>query len=210
MLRRCTILSFVGLLVAGCDHGARASHVRHGGEAEAMGHEDLDAHSVPTDPATVAAAARVRVLSTERLDCQTEALGIVDVHESVDNQEAALDILRRRAAARGAEAVTGVEFRHGEGGPAKTHLSGMAVRCKDLLRGRRYDVLERLEIADGMGREDQAFDKLKARARAIGANLIVDVRFGHGESKSEGVRVSGTAVRAYDAPPPGDEGRAQR
>jgi uncharacterized protein YbjQ (UPF0145 family) len=203
MLRGYLALSFVGLLVAGCHHEGRAGHARHGGESEAADHAGGDAHSVPTDPATVAAAARVRVLSSERLDCATEALGIVDVHENVDNQDAALDILRRRAAARGAEAVTGVEFRHGEGGREKTHLSGMAVRCRDLLRGRQYDVVQRLEITDGMGREDEAFDKLKSRARALGANLIVDVRFGHGESGSEGVRVSGTAVRAYDPPPSG-------
>lgn len=92
---------------------------------------------------------------------------------------------------------------HGEGGREKTHLSGMAVRCRDLLRGRHYDIVQRLEITDGMGREDEAFDTLKSRARALGANLIVDVRFGHGESGAEGVRVSGTAVRAYDSPPSG-------
>lgn len=204
MLKRWITVVVVSGACAACEHGAQ---LRHGGEhgdshtSEGDSYEAAeagDAHAIPTDPATVAAATRVRVLSTERLPCATEALGIVDVHERVNNQEAALDILRRRAAARGAEAVTGVEFRHGEGGPAKTHLSGMAVRCRDLLRGRKYDVIEHMVIDDRMGREDAAFARLKAAANALGANLVIDVKFVHGEAGTGGVRVSGTAVRASE------------
>jgi len=204
MLERWVTVVVVSAACAACEHGAQ---FRHGGEhadshkSESDSHEAAeagDAHAIPTDPATVAAAARVRVLSTERLPCATEALGMVDVHERVDNQEAALDILRRRAAARGAEAVTGVEFRHGEGGRAKTHLSGLAVRCRDLLRGRKYDVIQHMVIDDRMGREEAAFARLKVQANALGANLVIDVKFVHGEAGTGGVRVSGTAVRARE------------
>ena len=79
-------------------------------------------------------------------------------------------------------------------------MSGTAVRCKDLLNGRKYDVLEHIVIKVKMGAEDEAFDELKRRARVLGANLILEAKFRLGESASEGVTVSGTAVRAYEAP----------
>jgi uncharacterized protein YbjQ (UPF0145 family) len=44
------------------------------------------------------------------------------------SHEAALDVVRRRAAELGADAVVGVEFHHGEGDGQPTHLSGLAVR----------------------------------------------------------------------------------
>lgn len=143
----------------------------------------------------------MRVLSDERLSCTSQVLGIVDVHEPVENDEAALDILRRRAAALGAEAITGVEFRHGDG-HERTHMSGTAVRCKDLLNGRSYDVLEHLVIKATMGSEDEAFDELKRRARALGADLILEAKFRHGESPGEGVVVSGTAIRTREGTGP--------
>ncbi len=186
------------ILATGCAPlaSSRMAHDEHG---EARGHGDdgdeaLGHHEIPTDPVIVAAAAKVRVLSDERLSCTSQVLGIVDVHEPVETDEAALDILRRRAAALGAEAITGVEFRHGDG-HERTHMSGTAVRCKDLLNGRAYDVLDHLVIKAKMGGEDEAFDELKRRARALGANLILEAKFQHGESSAEGVVVSGTAIR---------------
>ena len=77
----------------------------------------------------------MRVLPGEA-ECTAEVLGLVDVHEPVKSTAEGLELLRRRAAVLGAEAVVGVEFEHGEGGAEKTLLSGTAVRCKDLLRGR--------------------------------------------------------------------------
>ncbi len=43
------------------------------------------------------------------------------------SHDAALDLLRRRAAAMGADAVVGVEFHYGEAEGQPTHLSGLAV-----------------------------------------------------------------------------------
>ena len=176
----------------------RAEHAEHGDDHDGDADDHLAHHPVPTDAATVAAAAKVKVLNDSSLSCASQVLGIVDVHEPVESDEAALDILRRRAAALGAEAITGVEFRHGNG-HERTHMSGTAVRCKDLLNGRQYDVLDRIVIKAKMGGEDEAFDELKRRARTVGANLILDAKFRHGESASEGVVVSGVAVRAYEA-----------
>jgi uncharacterized protein YbjQ (UPF0145 family) len=148
------------------------------------------------DPSVIAAAARVQVLPGE-LGCTSEVLGLVDVHEPVKSTAEGLEVLRRRAALLGAEAVVGVEFEHGEGGGEKTHLSGTAVRCNDLLRGRKYDVLEKLEVAGAMEHEEDALRELERRARARGANLILDVHFDHGEG--DRTKLTGTAVRAYRA-----------
>jgi uncharacterized protein YbjQ (UPF0145 family) len=197
------IIAVASLVLVACTFGCGpvgASRTpvdeHHEGHEGGGGDEVLEHHEVPTDPAIVAAAAKVRVLNDQALSCVSQVLGIVDVHEPVESDEAALEILRRRAAALGAEAVTGVEFRHGDG-HERTHMSGTAVRCKDLLDGRKYDVLERIVVNAKMGGEDEAFDELKRRARALGANLILEAKFRHGESSGEGVTVSGTAVRAY-------------
>ena len=181
-------LATSALFAVGCAPSMRSAH-----HAEAARSDDALA-----DPAVVAAASRVRVIPG-KLDCASELLGLVDVHEHVDSQAAALELLKRRAALLGADAVTGVEFEHGEAGEA-THLSGSAVRCKDLLRGRRYDVLGKIEVTAAMDHEDEALAELKARARARGANLIIDVGFEHGDATI--TRVVGTAVRAFESPTP--------
>ena len=70
----------------------------------------------------------ILVLQTTKLDRFAEVVGVVDVHEAMGSDQAALEGLREKAAAMGADAVVGVEFHHGEGGGEPTHLSGMAVR----------------------------------------------------------------------------------
>src|SRR5438132_711368 len=117
-------------------------------------HED---EPLPTDPAIVAKAANVKVLKNDSMGCPTEALGPVDVHKKMENTQKALDALKLRAAALGADGVIGVDFEHGEGGEAPTHLSGMAVRCRDLLQGRKYEVIGRVSIKGAMGKEEEAF-----------------------------------------------------
>jgi hypothetical protein len=83
---------------------------------------DSDPGGSPSD------ASRVLVLQTTKLDRYAEVIGVVDVHEAMGTEQAALATLRRKAAAMGADAVIGVEFHHGEGEGEPTHLSGMAVR----------------------------------------------------------------------------------
>jgi uncharacterized protein YbjQ (UPF0145 family) len=125
------------------DHG----HDHHGGEHADDDDHDHDHAPVPDDPATRALAARVRVMQGEDIGCSTEALGLVDVHSHMHETDHALDVLKRRAAVLGAEAVLGVDFHHGEGGHEPTHLSGMAVRCHDLVKGRSYDVISKLDVS---------------------------------------------------------------
>jgi uncharacterized protein YbjQ (UPF0145 family) len=73
-------------------------------------------------------ASNVVVLQTTKLDRYAEVVGVVDVHEPMGDEQAALQRLREKAAEMGADAVVGVEFHHGEGEGEPTHLSGMAVR----------------------------------------------------------------------------------
>ena len=169
----------------------RADHDHHDGDDD---HDD-DHDPRPASPAVLAAAAKVTVLQNDDMSCETEALGLVDVHCSMHGTRTALDELKARAAALGAEAVTGVDFHHGGGGHEHTHLSGMAVRCRDLLGGRSYDVIARLDVDGAMGKEDAAFGELMSRAGAMNADLVVGIRFVHGEGGDQPTRVSGTAVR---------------
>src|SRR5579864_1052735 len=149
--------------------------------ADADEDEAAEERAIVNDPRMIAAARNVRVIQNESLDCPSEVLGLVDIHERVESVDRALEVLRRKAAKVGAEAVIGVEFHHGEPGEEPTHLSGMAVRCNDLIKGRQYDVLGRIEVPGDMGDEDAAYDKLRERASAMHADLIIDIGFEHGE-----------------------------
>ncbi len=79
-------------------------------------------------PHREAPAPDVLILQSTHLDRPSEVVGIVDVHEEMGHHEAALDALRRKAAAMGADAVVGVEFHHSDSHGEPTHLSGLAVR----------------------------------------------------------------------------------
>ena len=70
------------------------------------------------------------------------------------------------------------------------------MRCHDILRGRRYEVLAKLDVLAPMGQEEDAFAELRARGRAAGANVIIDVHFEHGDESR--TRITGKAVRAYE------------
>jgi uncharacterized protein YbjQ (UPF0145 family) len=204
------LIAGLGLaLVAGCGSMGRATTMAppsayetaretHGAKGDHDGDHDADHDDepLPTDAATIAKAASVRVIQNEALGCAAEALGPVDVHKKMENTHKALEALKLRAAALGADAVTGVDFEHGEGGSAPTHLSGMAVRCKDLVHGRTYDVMGEITVKGAMGKEEAAFSELRAKARAMKADLILGVKFDHGEGgEGEGTTLTGTAIR---------------
>ena len=185
------------------EHASNDSDHDHDGDHDDDGHADHDHgdhdhnHHHAPPRSTSDEAARVRIMQSDTLACGSViSLGPVDVHESMHTEEQALDMLRRRAKDLGAEAVLGVEFHHGEGGPAQTHLSGLAVRCGDLLQGRAYDVVQKIDIPGGMGDEDDAYAALKARAASIGADLIIGIEFKHGDgTPGSETHVSGTAIK---------------
>ena len=150
---------------------------------------------MPSDPATIARARSIAVVPQNDAGCKSEVVGLVDVHEGAHTEEQALDILRRKAAGVGAEKVIGVEFHHGEAGEEPTHLSGVAVRCRDLLHGRKCDVLGKVDVAGRMGHEEDALSELRSRAYSMHADLIVGVEFEHGEGEGKPTHVTGMAVR---------------
>jgi uncharacterized protein YbjQ (UPF0145 family) len=189
-MKKIVAVSF--LLSSLCAVGCTPPRSAH--EAAEKGEHDEEPDPRLEEPSVIRAARNVKVLPGG-LTCPTEVLGLVDVHEPVRTTAEGLDLLKRRAVLLGAEAVIGVEFEHGEGGAEKTHLSGTAVRCNDLIRGRKYDVIGKIEVSAEMEHEDDALRQLKSRATAQGANLIVGVKFEHGEG--DRTKLTGTAVHAY-------------
>jgi hypothetical protein len=79
-------------------------------------------------------ASRILVLQSTHTDRLTEVVGVIDVHAEMGGHDAALEMLKERAAQLGADAVLGVEFHHGHGEEEPTHLSGLAVRFIDEVR----------------------------------------------------------------------------
>jgi uncharacterized protein YbjQ (UPF0145 family) len=157
--------------------------------------EVAEERALMADPTLAAAASRVRVIQNDQLECPSEVLGLVDIHQPVKTEDEALNVLKRKAAKLRADAVIGVEFHHGEPGEEPTHLSGMAVRCNDLIKGRAYDVLQKIEVKGKMGKEDDAERELMDRANALHADLVIDIGFEHGEGGSQPTRVWGTPIR---------------
>jgi hypothetical protein len=89
-----------------------------------------------TAPSSLTAlpATHILVLQSTHTDRLTEVVGVIDVHAEMGGQDAALELLKARAAQLGADAVLGVEFHHGHGEDEPTHLSGLAVRFIDAVR----------------------------------------------------------------------------
>ena len=190
----------VGITVAGCTSAAyRPSH--SAGERQAYGdgrhddHEDREDDLTSSDPTVLARARSVVVVPQNDAGCESEALGLVDVHRGTRTQEQALNVLRQKAARLGADKVIGVEFHHGEAEEDTSHLSGVAVRCRAFLQGRRYDVLGTIEVQGNMGREERAMAELKSRAYTLHADLVIGVQFEHGDGEGKPSRLTGTAIR---------------
>jgi uncharacterized protein YbjQ (UPF0145 family) len=192
------------VLLAGCatTQPRSADYPRSGASSEEAtdsksdeGDEVAEERALMADPTLAAAASRIRVIQNDQLECPSEVLGLVDIHQPVKSEDEALDVLKRKAAKLRADAVVGVEFHHGEPGEEPTHLSGMAVRCNDLIKGRAYQVLQRIEVQGKMGKEDDAERELMDRASAMHADLVIGMGFEHGEGGSQPTRVWGTAIK---------------
>ena len=175
-------------MLAGCATTEAAEHEEH---EEHEGH----GHHAPLPDVSPERAARVLILQNEDAGRPSEVLGIVDVHQQSGQQDRALQELRIRAAALDADAVVGVEFHHGEHAGESTHLSGTAVRFRDLIQGRQYDVVSELEVNAEMGHEEEALHALQARARDVNADLIVGVHFEHGEGGDGPLKLTGKAIQ---------------
>jgi uncharacterized protein YbjQ (UPF0145 family) len=196
MSRSAVLLTVLAL--AGCDAWkppANPGEIARPASSAAARDEVAEEDAIVNDPSVIAAARGVRVLENGDLGCPSEVMGLVDIHERVESVDRALEVLKRKAAKVGAAAVIGVEFHHGEPGEEPTHLSGIAVRCNDLIKGRAYDVLGHIEVPGKIGDEDDAERELLARARAMRADLVIDIGFEHGDGEHRPTKVSGTAIR---------------
>lgn len=199
------------LLLAACDPGVARDASNVVGESrdpssteakeEGKDGKDNDEDEVAEDRAIMAdksldpAFKSVKVIQNDQLGCASEVLGLVDIHMPVKSEDEALEVLKRKAAKLGAPAVINVEFHHGEPGAEPTHLSGMAVRCHDLFQGRAYDVLDKIDVVAEMGKEDDGDKELIRRASAMGADLVMDIQFEHGDGDGRPTHVRGTAIR---------------
>ena len=127
---RWVVLAFVPL--SGCLVGAQVNAHEHGSQRVTEEREYVR-HPVDDDRSLSAGAyrgddGRIPILQAHHLERATEVLAILDVHSEMGGESGAVDAMRQRAAAVGADAVLGAEFHHGEGGGEATHLSGVAVR----------------------------------------------------------------------------------
>lgn len=73
-------------------------------------------------------ANKIAVLEAKSIKRKTELIGFIDVSGDKGHRDAALEALRAKAAAMGADAIVGVEFHEGKDEPG--HYSGVAVRYK--------------------------------------------------------------------------------
>jgi uncharacterized protein YbjQ (UPF0145 family) len=193
-----TILIASLYLVAGCDfdevrHDHEALHAQHDDD-DHDGHEHGHAHAAHRY-VSPAEAARIQVLESENNERDMEAMGVVDAHEKPGHHDEALQELREAAAALGADAVVGVEFHHGEGGGAVSHLSGMAVRYRKLIRDEPYDIVGFLDVAMDMEDQDGAIRELQRQSSRYHADLIIGIHYEHGEGNGEKIHLKGKAIR---------------
>ena len=203
----------VALAMGGCSRYAyapgRSTLVRLSSPPSVVEQQPAPPATPPVDPSHVL----VLQGSAER---PCEVLGLVDVHGRMGEEGEAVGRLRERAAQMGADAVLYVEFHHGgehhhedgeaedsdsatdesaaEADPMALHLSGEAVRFRDLIGGRQYQVISVLEVEAPMGDEAQGLAELQRQAAALHADLVVGLRFVHGTGDGP-LHVDGSAVR---------------
>lgn len=145
-----------------------------------------------------------------------EVIGLVQADARPGEGNAALNELRARAAALGADAVVHVRL-HVEDSPGSmsvsgdpdwedflddssgtwehaVHITGEAVRYRELVEGRRYTVVARIGVTDRAGHEHEALARLASRARAMHADLVVDIEVTN-QGQDTPFEVHGTAIR---------------
>jgi hypothetical protein len=87
-----------------------------------------------------------------------------------------------------------MEFHHGEGHGDRLHLSGIAVRYRELLRDEPYYVVGELDVVADMDHQERAVSELQRRGGQLHADLIIKINYRHGDG-SEPVHLTGTAIR---------------
>jgi hypothetical protein len=116
VMRKILLVTFVLAMLPACSRASTSTPVKAPTPAAA------------TQKAQAKPADKVAVLEAKNMKRKTELIGFLDVAGDKGHKDAALDALRAKAAAMGADAIVGVEFHEGNGEPG--HYSGVAVRYK--------------------------------------------------------------------------------
>jgi len=137
-------------------------------------------------------AEAVTVTSAPDLGRTCEVVAVLDMHTPLGDERRGFAELRRWAATLGGDAVVAARFQPATA-TERAHLFGVVVRSR-AADARPYDVLAELEAQTDEDGPDKGLDALRAAARELGADKIVDVRFVH--DAGDGVsRVTGLAIR---------------
>jgi uncharacterized protein YbjQ (UPF0145 family) len=175
-------------------------------------------HAVAAPPVPYAdPAALDHVQLIAGMPAQTcEVIGLVQARARPGDGDAALAELRTRAAAMGADAVVHVRmhvvdspgsqsvsgdpeweaFIDGTSGTweSSVEVMGEAVRYRERVDGRRYTVVARIGVTDRVGHEHEALERLASRARAMRADLVIDIEVTN-RGEDTPFEVHGTAIR---------------
>ncbi len=196
------VCALIAVISAGCHRWPYRTASRYEtayGYDEESGDEDADEDTDEGPPITDADRARgERVVVLESLAGQrVEVVGAIDVHEPSGYESRGVADLRAKAAQLGAEGLVNVESHPPAPGEDVTHFSGLAVRFRDLLRGRPYEIIGEVDVDASMLHEDEAYAELRRRARAMHADLLLGVRFDHGDGTGP-LHMRAQAIRVLD------------
>ena len=133
----------------------------------------------------------VLVTAASGLGRPCETIAIIDLHSRAGDEATGFDELRRWAGTMAADAVVSARYEAANAGEA-AHVSGVVVRFK-VADPRPYDVLAEVEVRSEEDVPDKGLEALRAKARELGADKVVDVRFQHSEAGLS--RLRGLAVR---------------
>jgi len=183
----------LALATTGCSAYLGYAHDR---EVDYTGITAPDSYTPALQPGSATAPRepkRIRFIEGP-ISVPTQVLGVVDVEGCGTPPNRIFDLLEAKAEALGADAIVGLAY---ERDPVTcARWSATAIRFKDLVQGRSYEAIGTVEITYIKGDEAAALKKLKAKAKAMHADLLLDLKY---DREGDVPRVSGTAVRFVDA-----------
>lgn len=122
-----------------------------------------------------------------------EVLAVLDLPTDRTTVDAAFEVLREGARAVGGQAVVAARFVSAhDDEPAR--VSGVVVKLKPA-DDRPFDVIAEVDVQTDADAPDKGVAALQARARELGADKLVDVRFDRGETGVSHLRARAVKLR---------------
>ena len=141
----------------------------------------------------------IPVIAGDSIGRPIEAIATLSAEIDASDASGGNDTIRAQADRMGADAVVNATVRQDRVGPPR--VTGLAVRFRDLVGGRSYDVLDRVSVP-AQGEDDpEALEQLRMRARRLGANLIVNVALQLADRPGTPDQLVGDAVHVRTMPP---------